>query len=63
MGLVRLGDQKCATCEYWKGRREINRNNRKEVSYENGIQGCELKSTKVSGSSSCPKYKKWAHLP
>lgn len=63
MGIVRIVDRKCATCEYWKGQREINRVNRREVSHADGMQGCELKPAKVSGRASCPKYKKWVHLP
>ncbi len=55
--------KKCATCEYWGGKREINRSNPKRLGYEGGSFSCELRTVKVSGSSSCPKYKKWAHLP
>ena len=58
MGSVRIGDRKCATCELWKGQREINRVNRREVSHADGMQGCELKPAKVSGRASCPKHKK-----
>ena len=39
MGNVRIGARKCATREYWKGQREINRVNRRDVSPENGMQG------------------------
>lgn len=55
--------KKCATCEYWGGKREINRSNPKRLGYDSGSFPCELKPSKTSGSSSCPKYKKWAHLP
>ena len=63
MGSIRMAERKCATCEHWQGAREINRVNRREVSYANGMQGCEQKRYKVSGRSGCPQYRKWAHLP
>ena len=55
--------KKCATCEYWGGKREINRSSPKRLGYEGGSFPCELKTSKTGGSSSCPKYKKWEHLP
>lgn len=55
--------KRCATCEYWGGKREINRSNPKRVGYEGGNFSCELKTYKTSGNACCPKFKKWAHLP
>ena len=64
MQKVNLTDQKCATCRWWQGARDIQFWNKKPFKVECDAKGdCMAIKTPRAYSSSCPRWVAWEKLP